>query len=206
METVLTQLNQYANNKADETLEEYAQKTLEHFKDNILGVEMGSAYGGNVEMIARTWGDKGKIWGFDTFEGHPKHLSQTKDDDLEKTCMDVWYRDKNLGENKLKLEYQQQILKENNITNAYLVKGEVNQFSCDHLPYINFAFLDMDILESMQEGYRAVAPRMTEGGYLILHDVLGHIPRLADWYEHDIKPNYEVVYEAVDRYVAVLRT
>lgn len=86
-------------NGASTILLDIAKQTLEDFKDTkvIYGVEMGIAYGGGVESIGKLWKGRGIIYGFDTFEGHPKEVA-TKDPDCNyskdafaATCMDGWY-------------------------------------------------------------------------------------------------------------------
>lgn len=180
-------------NGADELCEKYERRCLDEFKGDLVGVVMGIAYGGDVERIAKIWGNRGKVYGFDTFKGHPKHLCPDKDD-FQATCMDNWYYQ--YGMEKVSYEYQRKELDSQDLTNAILIKGEVNKDSCKDIPYLNYAFLDMDILASMVAGYEAVKDKLVKGGYLLLHDVYQNIPALEKWYQKDIKPHYELMQES----------
>lgn len=167
-------------NGADKILLEYTQRltTLDLDKP-LIGVVMGSAYGGELEKIGKQWQGKGTLYGYDTFEGHPKHLVEDQND-FEATCMDHWYEEGVYGKEKLSYEYQREELDKQGLDNVILRKGLVNEDSCDDIEYINYAFLDMDIYESMKEGYKAVRDKVLPGFCLFLHDVVPatHIPRL----------------------------
>src|SRR5271157_4190262 len=83
---------------------------LDIFKENLIGAEFGVAYGGGVEAIGKVWKNKGIVYGFDTFEGHPKEIA-TKDPDCNfsknafaATCMDYWYTI--YDNNELMMTYQ----------------------------------------------------------------------------------------------------
>ena len=171
-------------NGADQVIKRYVSSVNENKNGSpLLGVEMGIAYGGTLEMCAREWlGGKGFMWGYDTFEGHPKNLAPEKEE-FERDCMDIWYDPKVYGKEKISIEYQAKALKDAGIDNVTLVKGLVNEHSCDDIPYLNYAFLDMDMYESMKEGYKAVKDKILPGYVLFLHDCTPplHIPRLFHW-------------------------
>jgi len=191
MPTQLKTLND--TNGADKICVKYEQQALEEFKDNLIGIIMGVPYGGDVERLAKCWGEKGKVYGFDTFTGHPKHICGAGEDSFEATCMDLWY--KTLGTDKLDVDYQRSELKSMGLDNATLIQGLVTKDSCKDLDHINYAFLDMDILESMESGYEAVRHKIVDGGYLLLHDI-NNIARLMPWYEKlKLEPQWEVVEE-----------
>ena len=59
------------------------------FPEPIIALEVGSAYGGGVEMMAKLLKDRGFAYGYDTFEGHPKDLS-VDPTSVEAICMDMW--------------------------------------------------------------------------------------------------------------------
>lgn len=167
-------------NGADFIVHKYCDSLTKLKTDKeLLGVEMGIAYGGTLEKCARAWKGKGRFWGFDTFEGHPKHIVP-KEEVFEADCMDVWYDDKIFGRDKLSYEYQRKEFDKQGLDNVTLVKGLVTRHSCDNIPYLNYAFLDMDIYESMKEGYLAVKDKILPGFVMFLHDVTppNHIPRL----------------------------
>jgi hypothetical protein len=174
MNTTLKILNKV--NGANEVIFEYAKKLT----DNPVAVLMGIAYGGEVEGIAQMWKDCGKVYGFDTFEDkHPSHLSSNKDS-FPARCMDHWYNHKDYGTDELRYEYQRCVLDSLGLSNAILIKGEVNKDSCGDIEKIDLAFLDMDMVESMSTGFEAVKDKIVEGGYLFLHDCQ-NITEVGDW-------------------------
>ena len=169
------------------------------FKKDLVGVEMGIAYGGGVESLGTIWRDVGTVYGFDTFEGHPEFLA---DDHMgiEARCMDKWYRDDMFGRKALTYEFQRNQLDSEGLTNVKLVKGIVSPDSCRTIPKIHYCLLDMDILESMKTGYEAVKDKMVEGGYLFIHDAIpaDHIPALHNWWYNEVmsnSPNLKVIGE-----------
>lgn len=155
--------------------------------EGLVGVQMGIAYGGGVERMAELWKDAGVVYGFDTFTGHPKQLAQDPNN-REAVCMDIWYQADMYGTDKLDLKYQEKILQEKGLTNAFLIKGLVTEDSCKDIPRIHYAFLDMDIVASMDAGYKAVKDKIAPGGYLLLHDVVSptNIPPLWYWFRNEV--------------------
>lgn len=200
-ETTLKTLNDV--NGAHIVCEKFELQCLKDFPEGKLyAAIMGLAYGGDVERIIRNWGERGEVWGYDTFIGHPKHLAQDQNA-FEATCMEHWYR--TIGTDALSYEYQRKVLDSLGFTNAHLIKGEVQKDSCKDIPYLNYAFLDMDIIASMQTGYEAVKDKLVEGGYLLLHDV-NNIQTLIQWYTTEVRtdPMWEILVE-YDSLTAVLR-
>ena len=177
-----TQLQWLNNvNGADKICAEYHQKVLDKFKTNLVAVVMGSAYGGELEYIANLWGDKGTVYGYDVFDDlHPKQICSDPKS-FAATCMDYWYGLKEYGRDKMKLEYQQGVLDSLGLDNVKLVKGLVNKDSCKDIKKIHYAFLDMDMVESMSVGFEAVKDKIAVGGYLFLHDTQ-NIPEVGKWY------------------------
>jgi len=171
----------------------------------INAVFMGIAYGGEVEEAAKILKGKGTVYGYDTFEGHPKELCKG-DNPFEKECMDYWY--KMYGMEDLKYENQRAALDKQGLTNAVLVKGLINKDSCKDLDHIDVAFLDLDILESMQIGYEAIKEKMIPGSILMLHDVVPehHIPRLNKWYKEEIlEKGWNLVEEVSKSFLVILK-
>lgn len=167
MKTILKTLNDC--NGADELLEKWVDVARKKFIDPV-AVLMGIAYGGDVEMTATHFKKaNGRVFGYDTFSnGHPKHLAKNVTD-FEATCMEHWYQ--TLGTDKLSYVYQMGILEELGLDNVILIEGEVDTNSCDFLDKIHLAWLDMDLLVSMENGFNAVKDNIVKGGYLITHDV-----------------------------------
>lgn len=179
---------------------------MDVFEDKLIGVEFGSCYGGGAELIGKLWGERGIVYGFDTFEGLPKQLAVDQTS-FEATCMDEVY--KKLGTEKLSLEYQNGELKRQNITNVKFVKGLISPMSCADIPYINYAFLDLDIALSMANAYQACSDKIVPKGYLMLHDVIpdGHIPNTHKWYENIVlnDSRFEIEEEKKSSFIVVLR-
>jgi hypothetical protein len=200
-------------NGASQILLDIASKTLEEFKDNLIGIEMGIAYGGGVESIGKMWTNKGIIYGFDTFEGHHKEIA-LKDPDCDysinsfaATCMDGWYSTYDHAE--LTLEYQESELNRQNINNVKLVKGLITEnTNIDFIPYVNYCLIDLDFSLAMKNAYKLVEPKLVSGAYLCLHDVIphGHIKGLNEFYEQ-IKNSgkYTLMGEFFNSYLAVLK-
>jgi hypothetical protein len=146
----------------------------------LYGAILGSAYGGELEAVGKLWKDRGVIYGFDTFEGHPKHLMPDGEYEFEINCMDAWYSSEEYGTDNLSEEYQRGVLDELGLDNVILKKGLVHEKSLEEIPHLHFAFLDMDIYESMKIGYQAVRDLVLPGHALFIHDAIpsGHIPRV----------------------------
>lgn len=171
----------------------------------IVIVEMGVAYGGEIEEIGRRLGAAGEVWGYDTFEGQPKQLAESGQA-LEAWCMDSWYA--KLGRDKLTYEYIRGELDRQGLSNVHLIKGLVHPQSCADLPRIHCAILDLDIPASMEAGWQVVRDRVIPGGYVLIHDVFdGGIPNLNRWYHDGPRkdPGFEVHDESHAGTLAILR-
>jgi hypothetical protein len=195
-----------SQNGSDRILRFVQSLLMKEFPDDFLiGVEMGIAYGGSVEALGKLWKGRGMVYGFDTFEGQPKQLA-TSPDSYEATCLDSFYE--KYGRDQLSADFINNDLVSKGILNVDLVKGIIDDNSCWNLPKIHYAFLDLDILSSMKDGYESVRHRMVDGGFLCLHDVVGHkqLPELHNWYcEIKQHPQWEVIFEGEKEYLAVLR-
>ena len=188
-------LNKIANS-AQETLLEYCQNLLVEVDTPLIGAEFGSAYGGGVESIGKLWKDRGIVYGFDTFAGHPKQLAVDLQS-WEANCMNGWYEKYPCDE--LSYGYQRAELDRQGLDNVILKKGLINKNSCMGIPYLNYALLDLDILASMKTGYELVKDRITKGGYLFFHDVVpdDHLPLLNKWFLNEVMPSglWEIIGE-----------
>lgn len=150
-------------------------------KEELTCLEVGSAYGGSVEFGAQLLKGRGRYYGFDTFEGHPKDLG-IPGDGMAIDCMDMWY-DSGLEvykRDKLSYEYQRGVLDEEGLDNAILVKGRVNEHSFDGIDKVHFAMIDLDLINPMRTAYEAVKDKIVMGGYLLIHDSLpqDHLPMI----------------------------
>ncbi len=188
-------------------------------KDNptkkLIGCEMGIAFGGGVERMGKIWNKDDIVYGFDTFVGHPKHLA----DDItsfEAECMNSRYKedtripgfDFHYTPEKITYEYQRSQLDQQGLSNVILIKGEINQdTNLDYIPYLDYAFLDLDILKCMLDAYNLVKNLIVPGGYLCLHDVLPrkHMRGLYDLYQTILQEGFTLVSEHPKSYLAILQ-
>jgi len=139
--------------------------------EEIILLEVGSAYGGGVEMMGKVLYGVGKVYGYDTFEGHPRDLAD-KPDDPEALCMDLWYKEPHHGLHRLSYDYQRVILDEQGLDNVTLVKGRINKHSFDDIKKAHFVLLDLDLVKSTKIAYNALKDKIVKGGYLFIHDAL----------------------------------
>lgn len=190
-------------NGAEQICLDYCQSLANNGED-LIGVEMGISWGGGVEKIGQMWKGKGVVYGYDTFRGHPKQLA-TSSEAHEATCMDYWYETMPVDE--LSYEYQRSELDRQGLGNVILVKGLINKNSCKKIPYINYALLDLDMIKSMDIGYKAVKDKIVKGGCLFLHDVVGHfrLPELHEWYLSQVLKDKWEVTEYPESYLACLK-
>jgi len=193
-------------NKAHSVCLDFCTHMLTDVKGPLVGAELGIAYGGGVEEIGKLWKGRGTIYGFDTFEGHPKQLAKSKDD-FEATCMDLWY--KNFPQEMLSYEYQRAQLDKQGLDNVILKKGLINQHSCDDIPDLNYCLLDLDMYTSMVVAYEAIKNKMLPGSYLFFHDVVPatHLPMIHDWFFDVVLVDgrWELVGTNEDNFIAGVR-
>lgn len=147
--------------------------------EELIGLEIGSAYGGAVEVAAKMWKGRGKYYGYDTFEGHPKDLAVSQDN-LEAWCMDNWYAPEAFGTEGIAYDYQRKILDEEGLDNAILVKGRIHKNSFDDIKRAHFVMIDLDLIYSTTIAYQAIKDKIAVGGYLFVHDALpaDHLPMI----------------------------
>lgn len=211
---MLQELND--TNGASELTKFYSRKCLEEFNGFLIGAEFGVAYGGGIARIGADWKDRGVVYGFDTFEGHPKEIANiceySKQDNgffsSAATAMDFWY-EKNGIENTSKNHITKK-LDSVGINNVFLVKGLITEKSNIHyIPYLNYCLLDLDFPLSMIHAWNLVKNKIVKGGYLCLHDVVprGHIHGLWECYQEMISENLYDVISETDEYtgLAILR-
>uniref|UniRef100_A0A6M3KVT6 Methyltransferase n=1 Tax=viral metagenome TaxID=1070528 RepID=A0A6M3KVT6_9ZZZZ len=198
-------------NGADKIEAEYFTKCLTDFDGELYGAVMGIAYGGQVEEMGKVWKERGKVYGFDTFEDlHPKHLAKDPAS-FEATCMDYWYGEDVHGTKNLAYSYIRGELDKQGLDNVILVKGLINANSLKDVPYLNYVMLDMDIIKSMKMGYNIVKDKIVKGGYLLLHDVIPptHLPQLNDLYLNTIledpQNTWEIAKEQHQSFIVALR-
>ncbi len=158
-------------------------------KEHPVFCEFGVAYGGNLERISRII-PHGTLHGFDTFEGHPKehYKDMSGVDTRQLNCMDRVYKIHGPPTTK---ECMNKYFNDNNINNVHLHKGLINDKSLNNIKEIDFALLDLDIVEPMRQVLKMVHPHISVGGFIALHDV-GTFDS-EDWYRFVCKPDEYVV-------------
>ena len=198
----------FTNNIAGRCLTEFTGRQL-------AGAEFGIAYGGGVERIGRMWRGRGIVYGFDTFEGHPKEVGEVCEfsnkaggkSSFAATCMDNWYSSSDYGTDKIKLEYQQAELDRQGLDNVRLVKGLITEkTNVSFIKELHYCFLDLDFPLSMRQAYYLVRDKIVKGGYLLLHDVLpkGHIPGCYEVYQEILQDGYFDIFAEKDNYLLAI--
>lgn len=205
-------INLNSNNGADKILLDVANNVLDEFEGNITGAEFGVAYGGGVEAIGKLWKNRGVIYGFDTFEGHPKFLAKKDiycnydENAFVANCMNQWYE--LYGTEFLKINYIQNELNNQNLNNVILKKGLIDETSnIDFIDILHYTFLDFDFPISMANAYNLVKNKIVKNGYICMHDVIphGHIDGLYEFYQKVLLDNYEVINHCEDSQLVVLK-
>lgn len=202
-------------NGASTFTQEYAKRCMDEFPGPLAGAEFGVAYGGGVERIGRLWKDRGVVYGFDTFEGHPKEIGDLcpfssiggGKNSFAATCMDNWYSNKDFGTERISLEYIQSELDRQELSNVKLVKGLVTaDMDVSFLPGLHYCLLDLDFPLSMMEAYYLVRDKIVPGGYLLLHDVIphGHIFGCWEVYKRMLEQGYFDIVEEKDNYLLAI--
>ena len=216
---MLQELND-TNGASDFTHKCYME-CLNKFQNEFLyAAEFGVPYGGAVAKIGKEWKGRGKVWGFDTFEGHPKllryvcqytkELENILNSEAEATsCMDRWYKNADYGTEKLKYEYIQSKLDEENLDNVVLVKGLVDEkTNLDFIPKLHYAFIDFDFPIAQWNVWNLIKNKVTSGGYLCLHDMIpqNHVYGNYQIYQNMLSENlYDVIQEIPSSYLCILR-
>lgn len=194
-----------------------AESCLSEFEGSILGAEFGVAYGGGVEAIGKMWGLRGMVYGFDTFEGHPKEVGEICEESKKAggvhsfaaTCMDSWYQSVEYGTEAIKYDYIRKNLDDLGLMNVVLVKGLVNEETdVSFIPYLNYCFIDLDFPLSNRQAFELVRKKIVKNGYLLLHDCVpeGHIPGCYEVYQDILKTGeYELIGEYKPEYLVILK-
>jgi len=202
-------------NGATPHLQKVVEDCLTEFTGPLIGCEFGVPFGGAVERIGKTWKGRGVVYGFDTFEGHPKSVAYSCPDTMEAGgqkalatwCMDEWYE--KWGVEILTDGHIAEELARQGIDNVRLIKGLITSKSI--LPFdgdLHYAMLDLDFPVSMRDAYGMVKNRIVKGGYLCLHDVIpkGHIHGNNELYKDIISEGlFEVFQEAPESYLAIMK-
>lgn len=188
----------------DKVLRELQSKILNEFPDELIGVEMGVCYGGGIEALGKLWQGRGKVYGYDTFEGMPK--GEAGYGSREANNLDAFYAQ--YGMEKLSYDYIRGELDEQGLYNVNLVKGLINQNSFNDLSEIHYCLIGLGYLRATEIGYNAIKDKIVPGGYLVIGGVCGRWPlaSLVPWYQ-SVKndPMWKVEYEGFKDMIAILR-
>lgn len=205
-------------NGASKYAHEVSARLLSEFDEHLYGAEFGVAYGGGLLRMGRDWQGRGTVYGFDTFEGHPKEIAAQCSDAIadggEKshaaTCMDYWYHlgkdDKEYSTDNLTMGSIQKRLDESGVNNVVLCKGLITEeTNLWFIPKLHYVLLDLDFVLSMKNAFDIVNDKIVKGGYLCLHDVVpdGHIKGLHQWYQ--TIEGYEKVADLYHCYLSILK-
>lgn len=190
------------------------KKCLKEFKESLIGVEMGIAYGGGVEKIGKLWKDRGFIFAMDTFEGHPREITEqcqyTQEaggrEALASYCMDDWYN--TFGMEQLSVDYIQSELDRQGLRNVILIKGLITEKTIIPFNKLHYCLIDLDFPLSMWNGYNLVKDLIVKGGYLCLHDVVpkGHIHGNWEYYQQILEEGkFTLISEHPSSFLAILK-
>lgn len=212
---MLKELNAF--NGASVYTNECVERCKTEFEGPLYGAEMGIAYGGGIRGVGIIWGTRGTVWGFDTFEGHPKELAEVCEyskedggaDSFAATCMDGWYKDPKFGPNDIKYEFIRHELDDEGLTNVNLVKGLVtDQTDVSFIPKLHYALIDMDFPLAQWNGYNLLKNKFVPGGYLCMHDMIPkeHIHGNYEYLQQILAEGlFEVILERPKSYLIVLK-
>jgi len=131
-------------------------------------IECGVFRGGSLTQIGNTlkkFNSNKKLFGVDTFEGHPFH----NEEDVPEDGKIIHHKGLFSGN---QLENVQKILDEKNLDNTKLFKGLVSDVLPNFLKNENFCFvhLDLDLYISTKQALEFLYPRMMYGGIIVFDD------------------------------------
>lgn len=185
----------------------YLHKSMDEFSHKIHYAEFGVAYGGGLLTCCHVLGDKGKVFGFDTFEGHPKNETLKCEHSMKAgglnskaaLCMDGTYElaiSRNFNYDYDSVNFY---LENNGAKNFELIKGLIDENFTVRQDYFDVVLLDLDIPYSMKIAYEKIKKIISPKGYLIMHDVDIHrkIPGLWELYEEIIEENMFEKFEEI---------
>lgn len=185
----------------------YLHKAMNEFDHIINYAEFGVAYGGGLLTCCHVLLDRGFVFGYDTFEGHPKNevlkckysLEAGGLNSVAATCMDGTYEQGISRNYSYDYESINFYLSSNKMTNYKLIKGLIDENFILNEPYFDVVLLDLDIPYSMKIAYEKIKHKISANGYLIMHDVSlsKKIPGLWELYEEILEEKLFEKYEEV---------
>ena len=179
--------NDQVSEKETERILELAQECLDISGDF---VEMGCYKGDTSLLLAEiVKASEKKLWIYDSFEGLPEKK------EADESVMGVLFRGGELAVTKR--EVKQRFLRVN-LPVPVIKKAWFSELVENDLPeQIAFAFLDGDFYESIKDSIKLVAPKMSDGGVMVVHDytnpALPGVKRAVDEWMQKGTPQFEVV-------------
>ena len=179
--------NDQVSEKETERILELAQECLDISGDF---VEMGCYKGDTSLLLAEiVKASEKKLWIYDSFEGLPEKK------EVDRSVMGVLFRGGELAVTKR--EVKQRFLRVN-LPVPVIKKAWFSELVENDLPeQIAFAFLDGDFYESIKDSIKLVAPKMSDGGVMVVHDytnpALPGVKRAVDEWMKKRTPQFEVV-------------
>lgn len=212
----MLELNLSDTGRASIITHKLVEECMSKFDGHIYAVEMGVPYGGNVESLGKILKDRGTVYGFDTFEGHPiEEIANLCPDTIREggttsrvaRCMEYWY-DK-YGKENTTYGYIREELDKQGLSNVVLVKGLVTENTdVSFIDHLHYAMIDMDFPLSQWDGYNLLKNKIVPGGYLCMHDMIPihHIPGNYEKYRQILAEGlFEIVVEDHDSLLVVLK-
>ena len=172
--------NDQVSEKETERILELARECLDISGDF---VEMGCYKGDTSLLLAEiVKASEKKLWIYDSFEGLPEKK------EADKSVMGVLFRGGELAVTKR--EVKQRFLRAN-LPVPVIKKAWFSDLTFKDMPEeISFSFLDGDFYESIKDSLKLVAPRMNDGGVMVVHDysnpALPGVKKAVDeWKQHN---------------------
>ena len=179
--------NDQVSEKETERILELAQECLDISGDF---VEMGCYKGDTSLLLAEiVKASEKKLWIYDSFEGLPEKK------EVDKSVMGVLFRGGELAVTKR--EVKQRFLRAN-LPVPVIKKAWFSDLTFKDMPEeISFSFLDGDFYESIKDSIKLVAPKMSDGGVMVVHDytnpALPGVKRAVDEWMQGKSHQFEVV-------------
>ena len=179
--------NDQVSEKETERILELAQECLDISGDF---VEMGCYKGDTSLLLAEiVKASEKKLWIYDSFEGLPEKS------DKDESVLGTLFRSGEL--NVTKREVKERFLRAG-LPVPVIKKGWFSDLVSEDLPdAIAFSFLDGDLYESIKDSIKLVAPKMSDGGVMVVHDytnpALPGVKRAVDEWMQGKSHQFEVV-------------
>ena len=135
-----------------------------NFVENLVDKSMDNLWKSGEKVVDRDGGGKPnkRLWIYDSFEGLPEK------NERDESVLGVDFKSGELLVTKR--EVKERFLRAG-LPVPVITKGWFSDLTSDDLPpVISFSFLDGDFYESIRDSLLLVAPKMNEGGVMVVHD------------------------------------